>query len=87
MNPAHPTLLIVLTMAVVSGFVGYHAIHSFATSEEMQNYVNESAEWCEDHNGELVNSNVIGSHGGLHCEFNNGTSVHMNEVIKRGETA
>jgi len=37
--------------------------------------------WCEDdHDGELVNSMVIGDHGGLHCEFENGTTIHMDSV-------
>jgi hypothetical protein len=42
--------------------------------------IHESAEWCDNHDGELVQNNVIGPQGGLYCEFDNGTSVHMNNV-------
>jgi len=36
-----------------------------------------SVEWCENHNGTVSISNVIGSHGGFHCELPNGTVKHV----------
>jgi hypothetical protein len=49
----------------------------------MNAFVAESAEWCSEHGGVLYNANVIGSHGGLHCDLPNGTSVHMDTVVHR----
>jgi len=48
--------------------------------EDGLEYTENAAEWCEEHGGELNNARVIGEHGGLHCEFGNGTSVHVDEV-------
>lgn len=44
-------------------------------------YTESAGEWCEQRNGTLHNAQVIGPHGGMHCELPNGTSVHMDEVI------
>lgn len=70
-----------IAVAVAIIVVGGVAIDSVATNDRMQTYVNESAEWCEAHNGTLENSRVGGEHGGLHCELPNGTTVHMDEVV------
>jgi putative hemolysin len=40
---------------------------------------NQTAAWCEAHNGSLVNVNSS-AHGGLHCRLPNGTLVHPPEV-------
>lgn len=40
----------------------------------------QSEQWCDDHDGELHNSMSV-VHGGLHCELENGTTVHMSEVV------
>lgn len=74
------TLSLVVGVLVV-GLVGVTLVGG-VTSEETQNYVEDSAEWCEDRGGELVNVHAV-VHGGLHCELPNGTSVHMGEVIDR----
>lgn len=36
-----------------------------------------SVEWCENHDGEVSYSNVIGSHGGFHCHLPNGSVEHV----------
>jgi putative hemolysin len=52
-----------------------------ASGDRLERYFNASEEWCHERGGELGNSNVIGPHGGLHCELPNGTSVHMRDVV------
>lgn len=69
-------LAIGLILAGIGGFIVMEA----ATDEEFQQYIEDSEAWCDAHDGELHNAQVIGEHGGLHCELPNGTSVHMHEV-------
>ncbi len=40
--------------------------------------------WCSDQDGTLVNVHSF-AHGGLHCEFDNGTSLHVWEVNTTSE--
>jgi len=56
------------------------AIQAAAIATESNMNAAEKMEWCEDRGGEAYNANVIGDHGGLHCEFENGTVVHLSEV-------
>jgi len=70
--------VVLLVMVLIS-----QTIIGQATSQEFREYMNDSEAWCEDHNGELYNSQSI-FHGGLHCELENGTSVHMTKVIDYG---
>lgn len=65
-------LAVVLGVATFAGLEIVHAVDSGA--------VQQAADWCSAHNGTLQNANVIGEHGGLHCELPNGTVVHMSEV-------
>lgn len=60
---------------VVSAGIMYAVV-----DEDMKEYVDDSATWCDEHNGRLVNVQSF-SHGGLHCELPNGTSVHMSDVV------
>lgn len=69
--------VLVACVVVALGFDVVAAYDQQAYSE----YVNDSAAWCNDHGGELANSNAL-LHGGLHCEFDNGSSVHMSEIIE-----
>ncbi len=73
--------VILALVAVVTGMLGVQVIA--ATSGSLDSYVTESEAWCDEHNGELYNAQVVGDHGGLHCELPNGTSVHMHEVVDR----
>jgi len=57
------------------------------TAADLGQYLQDSEEWCHQRGGELHNSMVIGPHGGLHCEFSNGTAVHMSNVDAVSETA
>jgi len=66
--------------------LGLVATGGLAVGQDYGTSVQESAEWCEDHDGELLQHNGLGPSGGLHCEFDNGTSVHMTNV-ETGETA
>lgn len=36
-----------------------------------------SVSWCEEQGGNVSVSNVIGGHGGFHCELPNGTIQHV----------
>lgn len=65
---------------VIAGIVGL-LVFQTATSPELATYINQSAEWCNNHGGELVKPLPIGNHGGLHCDLPNGTSVHMHDVV------
>lgn len=53
-----------------------------AVGPEAEQYFEDSAEWCDSRDGELVNYMAIGPGGGLHCELPNGTSVSMHELLK-----
>jgi len=79
MNANYFVLAVVLVMGLLVG----QTIITQATSAEFQEYMNDSEAWCEDHNGELYNSQSM-FHGGLHCELDNGTTVHMAEVMDYG---
>ena len=78
-------LNVVKTVVVVAiiVLVGMQAM-SVATSPEMQQYAQKSAEWCEERDGDLYNSRVFGPHGGLHCELPNGEVVHMSDIVSVG---
>jgi len=71
--------ILVVTLGITA-FVGVQVVAGL-TSPEMQEYMEQSQEWCEDRNGELVNvMAVIG--GGLHCDLPDGTTVHMGNVVE-----
>lgn len=42
-----------------------------------------SVSWCEEQGGNVSVSNVIGGHGGFHCELPNGTVEHVYLADKR----
>lgn len=73
-------VVMVLVVALIISVVGIQTM-SVAASDDLRDYVDRSEEWCDSRDGQLVNSRVIGPHGGLHCELPNGTSVHMSEVV------
>jgi hypothetical protein len=73
--PPIQMLVLVLVVASLTIMVG----HDVVTEMDAQ-IVSEMAAWCDQHNGTLANSNVIGGHGGWHCQLENGTTVHMNET-------
>lgn len=75
------TLPLVVGLLIV-GLIGVQMV-TVATSEEMQQYVDDSAERCEERGGDLHNVHAV-AHGGLHCDLPNGTTVHMSEVIDSG---
>jgi len=79
----HGIVVVAVGLAVVA-LVGVQIV-GLATSQETQDHIDDSAEWCEQRGGELHNVQVLGPHGGLHCELPNGTSVHMNEVLGDGD--
>ena len=64
-------MTIALFVAVLVG----HGVVAEAETAPVSAY----EEWCDDRNGVLVNSNAV-LHGGFHCQFQNGTSVHMADV-------
>jgi len=74
--------LVLAIMVGVAIMVG-HTVVAEVTSAEFEEYMNDSEQWCESHNGDLYNSQSI-MHGGMHCELENGTVVHMNEVLSNG---
>ena len=65
--------------------VGWSVVTSAALNPDMSEFVRESGEWCDQHDGDLYNAQTLGSHGGLHCELPNGTNVEMDEVIPHAE--
>jgi len=75
-----PTIVRIFTALLVTGLLGV-SIVGHVTSESTQAYMNQSEDWCNNHNGELVNVHAV-LHGGLHCDFENGTSVHMRDVVE-----
>lgn len=78
--PLQQIMMFLVVVAVVA-FVGLQVVDA-ATSAKAKMYVEQSEQWCQGRNGELYNARVIGSHGGLHCELPNGTTVHMDNVVE-----
>ena len=70
--------VLVLTLAL-SG-----AYFTFLTDDVDREH---TAEWCQEQGGKVSISNVIGSHGGLHCELPNGTVEHVYRAKQTGESA
>lgn len=77
--------LAVVTGLVIASFVGV-LMFQMVTSEQTQQFVEESQDWCDDHDGQVVRVMSV-NHGGLHCDLPNGTSVHMNQIIDLEESA
>lgn len=50
---------------------------------EVGDFREQAESWCADHGGDLTNSMVVGSHGGLHCDLGDRT-VHMSAVADAG---
>ena len=73
-----------VTLAL-AGYVGFQVVGA-ATSDDMQAYMEQSEDWCEERNGTLVNVNAVWG-GGLHCDLPNGSTVHMKNVIEVNENA
>lgn len=69
----------VLIALVVAGHVAV-----VATSGNAQEYAENASAYCDQELGEddyvLVNSRVIGGHGGLHCKGSNGEFIHLHDV-------
>lgn len=80
MNSSNAAIMLTATLVVVgiAGFVGADI------ADDVADYTQSASDWCDDHDGELHNANVIGSHGGLHCELPNGTTVHMSDYVEVG---
>lgn len=78
MNEHLPSAAAITIALVVSLLVGV-MIGGAVTSDEFRDYINQSEQWCENRDGELVNVNGIWD-GGLHCDLPNGTSVHMQDI-------
>lgn len=75
MQSEHVTLGVgVLVALLVAWQVGVAVVSADMSGMERQ------IDWCEDRGGEVHNAMVLGSHGGLHCELVNGSTVHLNEV-------
>jgi len=79
MNTSNVSISLFVVTVAIAGFVGFQVVDT-VTSQETKDQIEMYENDCADRNGELVNSNVIGGHGGLHCEFDNGTSVHMKNI-------
>lgn len=79
-----PNLVALVVAVAVTGYVGF-VVADTVTDERFEEYIDGSAEWCEERDGDLYNAQVIGPHGGLHCKLPNGTHVHMSEVVAYGE--
>jgi len=67
-------LVVLFVTAALGGFYV-----EFGTGDVNEVHVQDASEWCEQRDGDLVLSNVIGTHGGLHCHLPNGTAVHVRE--------
>lgn len=74
-----PTTIVTVAIAVV--IVVATGGQLVLSGDYIRESVEDAAEWCDNHDGKLVNSNVVGDHGGLHCELPNGSTVHMDDVI------
>jgi putative hemolysin len=64
---------------IVMVILAFVIIGEIQSSLDTATAANQTAAWCEAHNGTLVNSNSS-TNGGLHCRLPNGTLVHPPEV-------
>lgn len=72
---------LILTVLIIT-VIGMQVMAA-ATGPEAQAYANAADDYCEQELGPdavLVNSRVIGEHGGLHCEGPNGAFIHLHDV-------
>jgi hypothetical protein len=69
------TIVVGLITVFVTGSVG-HAMMTGVDSEAFDDRVS----WCESQGGEPVVVHSV-HHGGLHCQFENGTMLHLYNVI------
>lgn len=81
-----PPIGIAMAMIVVVTVTVLALIVSMSAAADLKPYVQSSAAWCEENGGELTNARSF-AHGGLHCEFANGTAVHMSDVPKDARMA
>jgi len=72
------SVVVLAIFAVVLTFV-LQGIASSSGVDNFGTYWNESEQWCESRGGDLYNAQALW-HGGLHCEFDNGTEVHIDNV-------
>lgn len=79
-------MTVAATIAIVAGLGYYILISGLVISPSLEKHVEKSSQWCDAEEGELSNSQVIGSSGGLHCELPNGTTYHMSEVAENEYT-
>lgn len=84
----HDRVSIAITLVVVAivVFLGFQ-VAAVATSDDIKEYTENASAYCGQELGEnatLVNSHVIGEHGGLHCEGPSGEFIHLHDV-PRGE--
>lgn len=77
---------IAITVATLLIVVAVGGIVIQTVDSDVLAYTEQAGEWCQERNGTLHNAQVLGPHGGLHCELPNGTSVHMSEVISANTT-
>lgn len=80
-EPFFGLLLVVFALVIVAA-LGFTIVDE-ATSPEARAFFETAEAWCADHGGELTNAQVIGDHGGLHCDLGE-QSVHMGEVADAG---
>jgi len=76
------TAALTIGIALVACVAGVQVLETVADDQSMAEYYNESEQWCNDRGGELFSARVIGDHGGLHCVLENGTHVHMDDVVE-----
>jgi len=73
MDKVGSVIFILVIFSVIA--TGSTIVYSIKTGQ-IQNYVDNSAQWCDAEGGYLWNAQSI-VHGGLHCETPDGTIVHM----------
>jgi hypothetical protein len=76
--------LVAVGLALALALVAFGSVADAATDPETEQYIEDSAAWCEDRDGVFYQANVIGPHGGLHCRLPNGTTVHLRNVVDHG---
>lgn len=73
-------VLAVVTIITVTVVIGQIAVAVDSVDEE---YFEAADAYCEQELGpeaELVNSQVIGDHGGLHCEGPDDEFIHLHDI-------
>jgi len=82
--PDNVAVMITVIVGIITLFVTGSVGHAMVTGFDSQAF-DDRMSWCESQGGEPVIVNSL-YHGGLHCQFQNGTMFHMHNIDAKNST-